>query len=380
MKLDSISFTEYSGEEREWVLESTTLDVVTLIVGKNAAGKSRFLSIISSLAKMLSGTVQQLFESGDYTAKFSTENDVFEYTLIYKNKNVIKETFSRNGISLLDRGENGAGTIRAEKLNETIDFQAPTDQLAARVRRDAIQHPFFEDLHEWASTLRHYLFGTPLGRDHLAIIQQRPVTTQESGTPEITDPNEVTRLYMRAYEEYLEEFDRAILRDMESLGYKCTAVGVHGSDGKMIQGPPMALLYLKEEGLKSMTSQLVMSQGMFRALSLVIHINYCVFRKQPRTILIDDIGEGLDYSRSQSFISLLIERCIENSIQLIMTSNDRFVMNRVPLRHWGVLTRASNRVHITNAKNSPQVFEEFEELGLSNFDFFSNNFFEEGVK
>jgi len=380
MKLDSIQFTEYEGQDREWILEDTALDTITLVVGKNASGKSRFLSIIASLGKLLSGNASQLFESGKYLARFSNGETKFEYILHYENKVVVGEKLSKDGDTLLDRGKDGAGTIWAEKLGAKIDFQSPVDQLAAKVRQDAIQHPYLAELHNWASLLRHYQFGTPLGRDHFLLLTQTPATTGESSVSEIVDPNEVTKLYIRAFAQYEEPFDQAVLRDMKSLGYDCTDIGAEGADIRVIQGPPMAWLFLQEKGLKAKTSQVVMSQGMFRALSIVIHLNYCIFRKIARTILIDDIGEGLDFSRAQSFISLLISKSIQNNLQLLMTTNDRFVMNGVPLKHWGVLSRKENKVRITNIKTAPKIFEEFEELGLSNFDFFSTNFFEEGAK
>ena len=97
-------------------------------------------------------------------------------------------------------------------------------------------------------------------------------------------------------------------------------------------------------------------------------------------MLIDDIGEGLDFSRAQSFISLLIERALANRIQLIMTTNDRFVMNGVPLKYWSVIRRTRSNVRLVNIRNSKKVFQEFEMLGLNNFDFFSTNFFEEETR
>ena len=59
-------------------------------------------------------------------------------------------------------------------------------------------------------------------------------------------------------------------------------------------------LYVQEDGLKSVTEQLEISQGMFRALSLFIQINYAILSDQPSCIIIDDIGEGLDFQRSRS--------------------------------------------------------------------------------
>ncbi len=95
-------------------------------------------------------------------------------------------------------------------------------------------------------------------------------------------------------------------------------------------------------------------------------------------MLIDDIGEGLDFSRAQAFISLLIERAKGNKLQMIMTTNDRFIMNGVPLCYWGIVRRHANKVHVLNERNSREIFDDFSSLGLNNFDFFSTNFFEEG--
>lgn len=63
-----------------------------------------------------------------------------------------------------------------------------------------------------------------------------------------------------------------------------------------------------------------------------------------------------------------------------MTTNDRFIMNGVPLKHWAVVDRVNSKVKLVNQLNSPQIFEDFEDFGLNNFDFFASNFFKEGMK
>jgi hypothetical protein len=52
-----------------------------------------------------------------------------------------------------------------------------------------------------------------------------------------------------------------------------------------------------------------------------------------------------------------------------MATNDRFVMNRVPLEAWSVLCQKSGRVSVRNYQNSKDVFDSFLATGLSNFDF-----------
>jgi ABC-type antimicrobial peptide transport system ATPase subunit len=118
-----------------------------------------------------------------------------------------------------------------------------------------------------------------------------------------------------------------------------------------------------------------MSQGMFRALSIIIHLTYHSMMKTPATILIDDIGEGLDYDRSTKLINLLIELAEKNdNIQLIMSTNDRYVMNKVPFKYWQLIDRKGGECKVYNYQNSKEIFEEFKRTGLNNFDFLATDF------
>ena len=136
-------------------------------------------------------------------------------------------------------------------------------------------------------------------------------------------------------------------------------------------------ILVRESDLKGTTDQHDMSQGMFRALSLVIQLNYSLLASIPSCILVDDIGEGLDYERSSALIKLLVGKAKKSSVQLIMTTNDRFVMNNVPLEYWSVMQRFSNESKIYNHRNSEKQFKDFELTGLNNFDFFTSGSFEE---
>ena len=117
-----------------------------------------------------------------------------------------------------------------------------------------------------------------------------------------------------------------------------------------------------------------MSQGMFRALSILVQINYFQMANKSTCILIDDIGEGLDFDRSCRLIDLLREKAERSSVQLILSTNDRFVMNRVPLEEWSFLQRQGGHVRVRNYENSRSLFEEFKFTGLSNFSFLEMDF------
>ena len=82
----------------------------------------------------------------------------------------------------------------------------------------------------------------------------------------------------------------------------------------------------------------------------------------------------MDYERSCELIDLLIEKAKKYSVQLLMTTNDRFVMNRVPLEMWTVLSRTGSIVKGYNVHNSAKKFEEFKFTGMSNFDLFATDY------
>jgi energy-coupling factor transporter ATP-binding protein EcfA2 len=370
MRLESVKYSEFRGTEQEWTLEELRLGDRNLVVGKNATGKSRVLNIISSLAGNLAG-VKAPGLSAHYEVAFSNDGRSLIYELKYEQGQVVREKFKVEEKVLLNRGGDGEGTIWADELKEEIRFQTPPSQLAAVARRDTIQHIFLEPLHDWASSLRHYYFGSPLGKDNFAVFV-------EKGAPKFDerDPNAVVALYRQADKEYEGQFKDAIISDMRTLDYDIADVGLRPPLSIRFAGLPGELvgLYLKERDLPGITDQHSMSQGMFRALSILVQVNYSRMAKKATCILIDDIGEGLDFERSCRLIDLLRKRAEESSIQLILSTNDRFVMNHVPLEEWSFLQRQGGHVRVRNYENSRDVFDEFKFLGLSNFSFLELDF------
>lgn len=376
MLLKSLNYSEYQGESQEWRLNGLTLGMRNLLVGKNATGKSRTLNVIGGVANNLTGERPPAI-SGKYEVVFSDGARLMEYSLEMKAEKVVAETFSVDGRSLLERGTDGEGKIFAEKVipgGTMMDFQTPQNEVAAFVRRDSKQHSFLELLHLWASSVRHYHFGTALGKDSLAVPVKRGGVEHSDGK----DPNKLVGLFHRAKRDFPKVFVDTLLADMERVDYPLESIVI---------GPPVSIrfesqialpdpvgLVVQERGLKGVTDQLGMSQGMFRVLSLLIMVNYLECTQLPGCILIDDIGEGLDFDRSCLLIDLLREKSQKCGIQFIASTNDRFVMNKIPLGEWSVLQRRGSQVEVLNSQNSKELFEEFRFTGLSNFSFLEMDF------
>jgi energy-coupling factor transporter ATP-binding protein EcfA2 len=375
MRIKSINFIEHEGNPQQWTIKGLSLSEKNLIVGKNASGKSRALNIISSLAGHLSGS-RPLAMSGNYDVEFSHEGKILMYHLKYEDGLVVEERFTEEGNVLLNRGKGGEGEIWAADIDgegKKIRFQTPPSELSVVARQDAIQHQFLEPLFAWGSSLRHYHFGTPLGKDHMAII-----TPKEKGSkkPDDRDENRVVGLYREAEKVFGNQFKQAVINDMREIDYYISDIGIAPPVSIIFSGlsGEMVGLYVKEEDLLGITDQHSMSQGMFRTFSIFIQINYSQMAKKSTCILIDDIGEGLDFDRSCRLIDLLRRKAEESNIQLILSTNDRFVMNRVPLEEWSVLQRRGSDVRVMNYENSREQFEEFKFTGLSNFSLLEMDF------
>jgi len=374
MQLKTISYTQFEGKPEEWSITDFSFGNINLIVGKNATGKSRTLNVIVALGNLVSGDVKLAFRSGDYKVIFNKNGEQLTYILKYEESKVIAEKLIVGSNIRLDRGAKGKGTIYAAKENKDIDFQAPQSELAC-TRRDSIQHPFFEDLYIWGKNLRHYYFGKQLGQDSYAIFQK---DTEEKEL-NLKQTDRIVEILHDGKKKY-PEFIKRVKADIAKIGFDFKNITIGPPKGIVFQGllvgtQPQGIL-VKESDLKGTTEQQEMSQGMFRTLSLIIQLNYSLLTGIPSCILIDDIGEGLDYERSSALIKLLVDKAKNSHVQLIMSTNDRFAMNNVPLEYWSIMQRFPDHSEVYNYENSKKLFEDFELTGLSNFDFFTSRSFE----
>jgi energy-coupling factor transporter ATP-binding protein EcfA2 len=375
--LKSIKYSEHEGNEKEWMLRKALFTNINLIVGRNASGKTRFLNVVYGLSQLLTNNIRPLWMSGTYDIEFAGRSVEYKYHLALHDSNVQAEHLQIGERTVLERKVDGSGTIWADELKRDITFKIPMSELATFVRRDDIQHPFLEPLHQWGSSVRRYEFGSMLGK-HELYNHQLNFSDDNLSEPAIfpsTDPNKVVQLYGAAFQAFGDAFDKVILRDFASVGYPCDEVGAYPFEDIVLPTGLRALpmgIYVKERDLQTKTRQIEMSMGMHRCLALIININYIIMTKQTQCVIIDDIGEGLDFERSVKLIKLLIKKCRPHTIQLIMATNDRFVMNEVPLKHWRIINRIGSEVHILDEHNSKDEFDNFKYLGLSNFDFFAS--------
>ncbi|NKK75834.1 AAA family ATPase [Rhizobium leguminosarum bv. viciae] len=366
MQLSRIGYKEMVGMPGEWTLEPFSLQQTNLIVGRNSAGKSRTLNLIAGLARLILGG--EAVSDGEFEASFTHEGSVWRYNLRIEGARVVDERFHRDNDMLIDRNR---GLIWSSEYNRHTRFKMRENQIAVNAKLDLIQTPFLEPLNKWADSVFHFHFGSALGQTTMTLPTPGPLTSSDFN---IKDENQTAQIYRYGFEKFQEPFDQAIVEDMRRLNYDISYVGLGDLPGLKSRPQllvPLVGMYVHESGIDQSVGQHAMSTGMFRALAIIIHVNLGVFSNHAELILLDDVGEGLDFERSTQLIKLLVEKVRQTNTQVILTSNDRFIMNAVDVDHWTVLSRQGNRVRAFNKESNPDAFEDFKFSGLQNFDFFS---------
>lgn len=377
MHLLSYEFRELENTARAWAVDRFDVDMINLFVGVNSSGKTRIVSSIEILAKVLTSRIEYRFDSCHWIASFKSGKDRYDIEIQFEDRAVFSEKLILNGKIKLERGSDGSGRVWYEELKDYIPVKARPEDLLIATRRDELQHPYLNTLVKWATGVRLYKFSSDLGRGQIWNYKgKHEIEDALAAIPlTVTDPNRVVEQYARGWKSFGDKFDKAILKDLKSVGYDCESIGADYfeiDDLSPSAGELPIQLAVKERSIKGLTRQTNMSTGMFRALSIIIHLNFIALDNSQATILLDDIGEGLDYERAASLVRIVIKRCKSSKIQLIMTSNDRFVMNAVDLDYWHIITRKSSIVRVSSKSNNPGGFEGFSYLGLSNFDFFKS--------
>ncbi len=368
MHLHSIQYGQFMGQSKEWLLSKSSFNRISLIVGKNASGKTRTLNIISGLANLLRSE-STVFGNGEYDVDFIFGEDKYNFKITMDNYQVTRELLTCNEEELLVRDEEGKGTIYTKEVDKRLKFNVSNDQIASVVKRDSEQHEFLEPLHLWAESVLHYRFADDIEKGTFIAFTKNAIVQPRYKYHSIV-------LLKKGIDKFGEKFKSNILLDMKAVGYVINDVDIKQPDDVIItEGPPVHCLYVQEEDLSCVTEQTSMSNGMFRALSLLIKLNYILLENQDYVLSVDDIGEGLDFNRSKDLVDLVINKARSKKMQLIMSTNDQFIMNGVPLDYWSIADRKGSTVNIINIDVEPEVFEKFKFVGLNNFEFFASEFY-----
>jgi ABC-type Mn2+/Zn2+ transport system ATPase subunit len=330
--------------DADWEIGPIHFTEQSLIVGPNASGKSTVLRIIRDFVRIVSGRIDiAALEDCEYDLEFSNDIGIVTYSMEISGGKVVKELLSTEGVIRLVR-ENGRGNVSGEPVN------IPDTTLVLKSRRDTEKYPDIEMVLSWVEQFSSFIFSN--------------ILSSHSEVSPFTDSQlDVCKMW-----EKLSHGGRvAVTEWMSSLHYRIENIGL--ADNKLGEKS----LYVIERDIEKTVSMGKMSNGMFRVMYLLIYLHY-VAEHSSGVVIIDDIGEGLDYYRSSSLGKKLFSFGKKHGIQMIFTSNDRFLVDTVDLSSWILLNRTGHCVKAISEQTNPEAFAKFRRLGLSNFDLLKTDY------
>ena len=343
--------------QNDWVLKAFELNPkVNLIVAQNTTGKSKTIKTIAFISQLLrdwnSDDSFPLFElecvfqqDEKNTLKYIVKTFLNQISIVEDTEIHFFEKLFLNEKLLLSRN-NEEAELYSMVLEKFTKIAPPKSKLVLHVRRDKAEYPFFEDLINWAQSTKLFEFSSISPKLNKQI-----------------ENNHIGKLLSKLSEKH----HQSIINDLNSIGYKIESI-------KTIKWKDEYIVSIKERGIENEITETQISQGLIRALAVLVFIEYSFQYKDVTTILIDDLGEGLDYERATKLGKLLVEKLENSNIQFIATTNDSFLMDVIPIKYWNILEREGNTVKSYNYHNSKEAFDAFKMSGLSNFYLFSSDF------
>ena len=336
-----------------WGTDRMEMFSQNLVVGKNAVGKSTVIRSLSQMASIISQR-KPLDDNATFLGMIAIEED--SYTVSYKFKWAKPQVLEEHLLVIYANGDKKVLIDRTHdeaKLEGSV-VNPPQDKLLLNLKRDIVLYPEIETVISWAENVDAFSFN------------EFDIDGDESLYSRFIKGG--NNLFTMIKELPAESINN-IIKAAENLQYYIDKIEpVELGDIKKV-------LFI-EKGVNAPLFDFNLSKGMFRTLYLLIYLEYIAKSGKPTTLLIDDLCEGLDYDRSTKLGKYVFEFCSTNSIQLMATSNDSFLMDVVDLKYWSILRRNGSKVSAINHKNSSELFDDFSFTGLSNFDLLSSDFIE----
>jgi AAA15 family ATPase/GTPase len=343
MKLVSFEYNDFT-----WALNKVSFGNLNLIAGRNAVGKSKTLNAIISFVRFLNGEVNTTTPSHCCKVEFITDdNIVLKYSYEYKDSVITDETLFRGDDEIISRNKEHA-------LIGNTEVNPPANKLCVQSQRDTKNYPEFESIMQWAELLKGYSFS------ELSSTKSYLIPSMFNEKIDISD-------IFEALEKDAEK-KNFVIEKMEELGYVIEKIELLKISEKY------SIVLIKEQGVNIPLYSALLSNGMLRVLYIFAYMAYLSTEQGARTLLVDDLGEGLDFSRSSKLSKIIFDYCEAHDIQLIVTSNDNFLMNAINLDHWVILQRDGEHTTGISNKTHPDMFLKFKKMGLNNFDMLSTDF------
>lgn len=341
----------YCDRELEWQFEPIQFSDLTLLVGVSGVGKTQILQSIMALRSIANGNS---LNGVKWHINFYTINKLeyrwqgeFETVklppLIHEDEKatddkfkIIHEELSLDGKIIIERNDSEI-KFKGETLPKLSPFESVVSILSEEEDVAPVQNGFnkiiYSDCSESVDTV-HRLMYTSLAKKNFSLDK-----IKKSRLP--------THIKLAlVYKNIPEVFDRI----KKSFGEIFTQVEDIKIEPYEDEDLPNVLtdypfVHIKERNVNNWIGQNRISSGMFRTL---MHISELYLSPEGTVILIDEFENSLGVNCIDVVTELLLEN---RNIQFILTSHHPYIINKIGMEYWKIVTRKGGVVTAKDAKD-----------------------------
>lgn len=360
---------EFSNKSSEWELELTHFtENLTLLVGISGVGKTQILQSILELKKIAKGSS---LPGRKWKVRFSTEENC-EYlwegefdtsspeddsmNASYKldeeefdNKpKIIYEKLFMKGEEIVSREKDN--TIFLTKENSAYPHLPSTESLLY-IMREAKDKDIFS-AHNAFNKITYS--DQSDSKDRMRMISSAQFDSllkkyKSLDSIQRSDLNTYIKLFL-TYQNTPELFEKIkerfinIFPQVEDIKF----------DWIDLFNDKCPVLKIKETGVKQWIEQYKISSGMFRA---IMHTSEMYLLQEGTVVLIDEFENSLGVNCIDELTEDLIQE--EKKLQFIVTSHHPYIINKIPVEYWKIVTRNcgvvkaidSSKFHLQKSKH-----------------------------
>jgi predicted ATPase len=364
MRIEKLS---YHNHVTGWQLAPVEFGSVNLLVGVSGVGKTRILEVIRSLKQIVFETPwrNQSLNGVEWDITFFTAPDLNyqwrgKFKIINNYKRIVDESVENkylqieqneltldveelylNGCCITSRND---GIIKFEE--QTMPKLSPSESLITIFQSEDKIIPIINGLRLIIDSQTQQRQKRSLGS---SVLNKK---TEELSLSIIGNANSTLADRLRLLKiNYREVFDKIkadfieIFPQVENFRISTQQLRYQLTNKPL----PVFSLELKEIGVDRWITQSNLSMGMLKTLA---HITEIYLLAEGSILLIDEFENSLGVNCIDVVTELLNDR---KDIQFIFTSHHPYIINKIPMQYWKIITRKGSLVTATNATDYEEL-------------------------
>lgn len=376
MRIKSFKFDDHRAD---WHLEETTFDAFNLLVGVSGVGKTKILEALRRVCRIATegeynpGQIEWAieFEQGDQAYQWEGRTEAFEGDGFPDNEassemlndakgatRIFHERLDNETETLINRDEKkflfkGRELPRLKRAESALSLLE--DEKSIVPVRDGFRHILLSkaavalpyDLSRSATSDRdaRVAMYREFSKEPAGFDRFRETLTR-AGLSKVSEYAPLAAYYLQeAFTEQFEEF-KSTFTDIFVSVDDIRAVVSKGIDSRFIR----LELNIREKGSTTWITQSEISSGMLRTL---VHLIELTIAPPGSVIIIDEFENSLGVNCMPQLTDFIMSRAPD--LQFILTSHHPYIINKIPIDTWKVVTRKGGHVHVKSARGIPAL-------------------------